>query len=141
MLSNYVRSKCNFFKIFVLQVSKNCILCKGWKVFEFAEEKVSGDTFKKSNLIVSDTMGKMGRGFLVAISYTEINFLLIGLTSWALFCSHKIYFYMFWPNLNNFFAEGHGTFLWKIGVICRELVTDTKKNYLYFVEISLHISQ
>ena len=33
------------------------------------------------------------------------------------------------------------TFLWKVGVICRELVTDTKKNYLYFVEISLHISQ
>ena len=41
------------------------------------------------------------------ISYTVIKNILIGLASWALFSSHKIYFYMFWPNLYKFFAEGH----------------------------------
>ena len=40
------------------------------------------------------------------ISYTVITNL-TGLTSWDLFYSHKIYFYMFLPNLDKFFAEGH----------------------------------
>ena len=34
------------------------------------------------------------------ISYTVIKF-------FVLFYSHKIYFYIFWPNLDKFFAEGH----------------------------------
>ena len=46
-----------------------------------------------------------GEAFWLPISYTVIKYLLIGLACCDLFYSHKIYFYMFWTNLDNFFLQ------------------------------------
>ena len=59
-----------------------------------------------SPLILSDMVWEGGFLASPTISYNVKNFL-IGLTSWALFYSDKIYFYTFWPDLHKFFAEGH----------------------------------
>ena len=58
--------------------------------------------FGKSNIVTafSVTQGGGKSPPHPPISYTVIKFFLIGLAS----C--EIYFYMFWPNLDNFFAEG-----------------------------------
>ena len=96
--------------------------------------------------------GGGGGGFLPPplpppISYTVTKTFLTSLTSWALFYSHKIYVYTFWPILDNFFAEGH-----EIWPFCEERynisrISDTYKKsficillkYRYILHTLLHI--
>ena len=58
-----------------------------------------------SNFNLSDMEGKLLAPY--PITYTVMKIFKIALPCWALFYSHKIYFCTFWPNLDNFFAEGH----------------------------------
>ena len=43
--------------------------------------------------------------------YKRNKHFLICLARWALFYTHKVYFYTFWPNLDKFFPEGHEIWL------------------------------
>ena len=68
---------------------------------------ISDEHSKKNKLTLSDTR----RGLFDPLPYQlyrnkKKNFF-NRFSQVALFYSHKIYFYTFWPNLDNFFAEGH----------------------------------
>ena len=54
-----------------------------------------------NDVTLADTRGGGEEGLVPRISY------ILGLATWALFHSHKIYFYTLRPNLENVFVEGY----------------------------------